>query len=502
MEPEQNKEFLLPYAKAKYPCIWVNTVEPDRFIEAMVQEVKGKWHCFTWDLARGFKQENHDGMPAFGWGTDTEIKSWYKSDALDVIRQAAAGPEKSIWSLQNFHWELGSEEVIQEILNLSPLFKTKAVMLCIVSPSRKIPLELERVFHPLNFVLPTKEELGIVLNRTAQGNKIEVSSDERDAILSAGCGLTWEEFENASYLSIVKKKKLDPKYITRQKAQMIEQAAGLKLANFHQTFEDIEGLDNLKSWLLEIVLHPIPHLPPRGVLLLGVPGTGKSSIAKALANVAGLECVEMNMAGMFGSLVGETEERMQKALDVVDAMGRVIAYIDEIEKGLAGVGSEHEGDSGTTKRAGGIFLKWMQDRTTPAFVIATCNNLASLPAEYTRPGRWDNIFFIDLPSSKEAEAILKLYVKKYLKRDLRPGEKIPSITGFTGSEIEQLVKNAAYAGGDLVAGSRYVIPMIKSRKKYIDKIREDGKMFIPASNIEVVKPLSESLKGVIRIAEF
>ena len=492
------KGFLKPFVRAVYPCIYVRTVEPERFIESAVEEMKGFRTCITWDFNRGFRQEPHDGMPRHDFNSP---KPFVGCTPEQVLMRAATGPEKSVWFLQNYHWDIEDPKVIQEILNLLPTFKTNRIMICVVSPLMKIPVELQRIFHVLEFSLPSKEDLKKILDRTAQGHKLELAPEEEKEILEAGSGLTWEEFENASMISIVKCKNLDPKYITEQKAQMIKKSAALKLANFKETFKDIGGLDNLKNWLLNRFLNRIEDLPWRGVLLLGVPGTGKSSLAKALANEVRRACLEMSMSSMFGSLVGESEGIMRGALEIIDAMDRVVLFVDEIEKGLAGVGSSHEGDSGTTKRVGGEFLKWLQDHTSDAFVIATCNDLSNLPTEYTRAGRWDGIFFIDLPQPAERKQILDMYVQKFLKREIEKGEKVPNLDGYTGAEIRQLVIEAAYCGGSLEEGAKFVIPLSKSAPDRIAKLREDAKGYVPASSI-ISRPLTMSeLKDYCRVAQ-
>ena len=499
MKEERNgngQGFLRPFAKAIYPCIWVRTVEPDRFIESAVQELKGTRTCVSWDFNRGFRQEPHDGMTRFDFGLKPG-QIFVSSPPEQVLTRAATGPECAVWFLQNFHWDIEAPTVIQEILNLLPALKSNQIMLCVVSPILKLPVELQRIFTVLDFSLPSKEDLKIILDRTAKGNNIEVK-DEKE-ILEASSGLTWEEAENAYTLSIVKCKDFNPRYITEQKAQMIKKSAALKLANFKETFKDIGGLDNLKNWLLNRFFNRQEDLPWRGVLLLGVPGTGKSSLAKALANEVKRACCEMSMSSMFGSLVGESEGRMRDALDVIDAMEPLILFTDEIEKGLAGVGSAHEGDSGTTKRVGGEFLKWLQDHESDVFVIATCNDLSNLPTEYTRAGRWDGIFFIDLPQAEERKQILDMYVQKFLKREIEKGEKVPNIEGYTGAEIRQLVIEAAYCGGSLVEAAKFVIPLSKSAPDRIAKLRDDAKGYVPASSI-VSRPLTVGeLKDYCRV---
>ena len=228
-----------------------------------------------------------------------------------------------------------------------------------------------------------------------------VKAGDEDMVLDAAQGLTWEEAENAMALALVRQKCFDPKTITELKAQMVKKSAALEFSQFKETFETLGGLENLKDWTLGRFEKRRPGLPFRGILLLGIPGTGKSHFAKALGNQVGWPCLSLNLGKVFGSLVGESEAKMREALKVVDAMAPCILFLDEIEKGLAGVGGSST-DGGTTQRVGGTFLTWLNDHTSEVFVIATCNDYRKLPPEYTRMGRWDAIFFVDNPGPRGA----------------------------------------------------------------------------------------------------
>lgn len=195
--------------------------------------------------------------------------------------------------------------------------------------------------------------------------------------------------------------------------------------------------------------------------------------------------LSLDLGRVFGSLVGESEAKMREALKVVDAMAPCVLFIDEIEKGLAGVGGGQSTDGGTTQRVGGTFLTWLNDHASQVFVIATCNNYQNLPPEYTRMGRWDSIFFVDNPGQKEGYDILDIYTRQFMGKQLREFahcSKCPELDGYSGAEIRQVAIEAAYNGGDLEAAARFVIPISRSQKSQMDALREWARArTIPAS---------------------
>jgi hypothetical protein len=473
------------YLKAGYPVLLVRTHEPERFINGAVQQENGRTP-YQWDVVRGFRQ--------VGNGAE-----WQECDPFDLPNAAAKGMDKAVWFLRNFHFWINEPPVIQAIQNNLPLYKTKGITLVFVSPEAKLPLELEREVVVLDYPLPSRGELKSILAGLVESTGIEPQDEE--AVLDAAQGLTWEEAENAMALALVRQKQFNPQTICTLKAQMVEKSAALQFSQFTETFDTLGGLENLKDWVLNRFNNRRPGLPFRGILLLGVPGTGKSHFAKALGNEVGWPVLSLDMGRVFGSLVGESEAKMREALKVVDAMAPCVLFIDEIEKGLAGVGGSST-DGGTTQRVGGTFLTWLNDHTSQVFVIATCNDYAKIPPEYTRMGRWDAIFFVDNPGVKEQLDILDIYLKQFMGKPLGPimaesdgRVKIPDLDGYSGAEIRQVAIEAAYNGGDLSAASRFVIPISKSQKQQIDVLREWAK----ARTIQASKPQEEETIGKRRV---
>jgi len=473
------------YVKAGYPALLVRTHEPERFIGAAVKEANGRTP-YQWDVVRGYRE--------LGNGAE-----WEEADPFDLPNVAARGKDKAVWFLRNYNFWLNEPPVIQAIQNNLPVYKTKGITLVIVSAEAKLPLELEREVVVLDFPLPSREELKTILGGLVESTGIE--PEDEAAVLDAAQGLTWEEAENAMALALVRQKQFDPHTICTLKAQMVEKSAALQFSQFSETFATLGGLENLKDWMLNRFQNRRPGLPFRGILLLGVPGTGKSHFAKALGNEVGWPVLSMDLARVFGSLVGESEAKMREALKVVDAMAPCILFIDEIEKGLAGVGGSST-DGGTTQRVGGTFLTWLNDHTSQVFVIATCNDYSKIPPEYTRMGRWDAIFFVDNPGAREQLDILDIYLKQFMGKILGTMMaesdgliKMPDLEGYSGAEIRQVAIEAAYSGGDLEAAARFVIPISKSQKSQMDALREWAK----ARTIPAGKPQVEEVKGKRRV---
>ena len=455
------------YLKAGYPALLVRTHEPERFIGSMVKKINGRTP-YQWDLVRGYRE--------LGNGAE-----WEEADAYELPQIAARGKEKAVWFLRNFHFSIKEPVVIQAIQNNLPFYKAKGITLVMVAPDVELPQELEREVVVLDFPLPTREELRGILAGLEESTGVK--AEKEDMVLDAAQGLTWEEAENALALALVRQKCFDPKTITELKAQMVKKSAALEFSQFKETFETLGGLDNLKGWVLNRFERRRVGLPFRGILLLGVPGTGKSHFAKALGNQAGWPCLSLNLGKVFGSLVGESEAKMREALKVVDAMAPCILFLDEIEKGLAGVGGSST-DGGTTQRVGGTFLTWLNDHTSEVFVIATCNDYSKLPPEYTRMGRWDAIFFVDNPAADERENILQIYLSQFLGSNYEPdpAQYRDALDSYSGAEIRQVAIEAAYNGGDLEAAARFVIPISRSQKAQMDALREWARArTIPAS---------------------
>jgi ATP-dependent 26S proteasome regulatory subunit len=478
------------YVRAGYPLLWARTYEPDRLISDLVRgPIANLRRIAVWDCNRGYRTFESES----GWSAFTEIDDCDPFDMPSLVAKST----KTLWVLLNYHWFMQEPKVLQGFLNNLGIYKAKSATVLIVSPEAQvnaqvgIPKEIDRELTILDYTLPNKDDLNIILNDMVEENNVSIDERTRGSVLDSAQGLTYAEAENAMALSLVRKKAFDPKIIYTLKAQMVEKSAALEFSNYQETFANLGGLDNLKEWTLNRFSRRKDTLPFRGIMLLGVPGTGKSHFAKALANEVGWPCLTLNFGKVFGKLVGESEGKMRESLSVIDAMGRAVLFIDEIDKGLSGVGGSGSNDGGTTTRVGGTFLTWMQDRSSDVFVIGTANNISGLPTEYKRTGgRWDAIFFVDLPTLNERKAILEVYLNQFsIEPDVAEvARKILPVRldGYTGAEIRQVCVEMGY-GQDAEGAANFVIPLVKSEKLGIEALREAAKSWQKASKPETAE---------------
>ena len=360
--------------------------------------------------------------------------------------------------------------------------------------------DLEKEVVSIKLDLPEVKELRAIYDRVLRQQGFDSCDDEeRDRVVEAARGLTVMEAQTAFALAgLNNDRKLDKDaipMIIRQKRSLLQNSGGL-LDYFEPKvkIDDVGGLKNLKMWLedrkeaLTPAAREFGIEAPKGLMLLGVPGCGKSLTAKAIASMWGYPLVRFDLSKVFGSYVGQTESQMRKALDVAEAVAPCILWIDEIEKGMAGAGGDGNTDSGVTARTFGILLTWMQEKTSPVFVVATSNRVQNLPAEAIRKGRFDEIFFVDLPSASIREEIL---MKKIESIGADSGTDVSTIdlgriadetALFSGAELEQLVKDSlflAYKDGarplateDLLTVSKRTYPLAITMREDISALRK------------------------------
>lgn len=451
--------------RARFPLIYITTFEEDRvtkYIKSIAtdeKQVKYPREVFTWTQTAGLYN-------------DTTKKSVSDTTCpckmLEYIRRY---DKDAVFIVYDFHVNFGLKNrapdynVIRKIRDIVPDLKLGTVRKTIffVAPELLIPESLQKEITMFDFPLPTLKEIRAKLDgMLRQNSNVESSNlDEegKDKLCKAALGLTLQEAESAFALAMVNDGKIDINdlaVILEEKVQVIKKTGILEFIRSEYSMKDIGGLDNLKSWLLkrnnswseQAKKYCIPA--PKGVLVTGVPGCGKSLTAKAMSTIWQLPLLKLDFGKVFSGLVGSSEENMRRALATAEAVAPSILWIDEIEKGLSGLGSN--GDSGVSSRIFGQFLTWMQEKESPVFVIATANNISSLPPELLRKGRFDEIFFVDLPTVEERKEIFKLHLEKRLKdKEVASeitkvknlcGELAKMTEGFIGSEIEQVVVSA------------------------------------------------------------
>ncbi len=434
---------IMNYIRAGYPGIYIVSHEEHR-VEAELKAVADalEYRLFAWSATTGLIDTSDGSMSQ-------------ANDPFEAVTAVSELPENSLVLLLDLHTFLedGNPVLIRAIKEELVRAKTKGKCLVIVGCRQVLPPELEREIAVIPFTLPDKQQLGTVLDGICQSANLPTfEGDERERILDAATGMTCVEAENAYALSVIECRSIEPVVVAREKAQTVRKNGLLEIVEVRETLDDIGGLDCLKSWLIQrrdafgerARQYKLPN--PKGVLLMGVPGTGKSLTAKAAANVLQRPLIRLDMGALMGSLVGESEANLRTAIHVAEAIAPCIVWVDELDKGLAGSKSSGATDGGTSARVFGSLISWMQERTSPVFIIATANDVTQLPPELLRKGRWDDIFWTDLPNRKEREAIWSIKIRQRGRSpehyDVTALAKASG--GYTGAEIEGVVADALY----------------------------------------------------------
>lgn len=498
------KIFLSNLLKARFPYLYMATWEEERavsVIRSVVTDeslIKTPRKVFTWSVTTGLSESGQKGKD----DTKTPLK------ALEFIEKYN---EPSIFILKDFHVYFGvngrpgDNQLIRKVRDLLPLLKQSQSPknVIFVSPSLVLPDDLQKDVTIIDFDLPSFSEIKAVLDEMIFANQksgrivIDLKEDEKERLVKAALGLTLHEAENAFARAMVEDGRLDVNdvdVIMEEKRQIIKKSGILEFIKSDLKMEDVGGLENLKrwlkkrnkSWLDSAQKYGLPA--PKGVLITGVPGCGKSLIAKSISAMWQLPLLRLDMGKIFSGIVGSSEENMRKAIQTVEAISPSILWIDEIEKGFSGISSG--GDSGTSSRIFGTFLTWMQEKTKPVFVVATANNIHSLPAELLRKGRFDEIFFVDLPTMNERMDIFQVHIQKRLTDPDVIGEfegtdevleGLARLTeGFVGAEVEQVVISALFEAfsedrsiefGDFEKAIRNTVPLSVTQAEQIHAIR-------------------------------
>ncbi len=374
--------------------------------------------------------------------------------------------------LHNFHRYLENSQVVQVLRNLLISGKSSSLTVIIISPITVLPPELERLFVVVDHPLPTQEELQDVLESIQIDGKSKAQT-QGDPV-SAAKGLTRLEAEDAFSLSIVQEGSVvKEEKVRKLKVQAIKKSGYLDLYEGKENFSSLGGLDALKDFCRRLLRKDSP-ITPRGVLLVGVPGAGKSASIKALGNETGRPVLQLDMGRMHSKYVGDSEANLRASIKLAEAMSPCILMIDEVEKGLAGVDSE--GDSGVSARLFGHLLTWMSDHVSPVFLALTANNVERLPPEFSRAERIDAQFFVDLPTRKEKTLIWGMYLKEYGRKENIEGvEETIDDDGFTGAEIKSCCRLATGLDVSVKEAFEYVVPVTVSNPERIKRLREWAK---------------------------
>jgi ATP-dependent 26S proteasome regulatory subunit len=438
---------IINYVKAAYSGLYLVSPEEQRVSAEMLQISKElEYKLFVWSVVEGLVDI-------------TGNKSIDANDPLAALMEIEKLEERTIIVLQDFHLFLADPNpvLVRKLKDVLQIGKTKRKTVIILGCRLCLPPELEREMIVIEFSLPGKQELGTVLAGIMESAKIKTLDDDaKEKVIEAASGLTTIEAENAFALSVIETKTLNPEIVAREKAQAVKKNGLLEIIETNLSLDSIGGLDLLKNWLLKRK-HAFTHkaleygLPsPKGVLILGISGTGKSLTAKVISKIFGIPLLKFDAGKIYGGIVGQSESNLRSVIQTAEAISPCVLWIDEMEKGFSGSKSSNTSDGGTSARIFGSFLNWMQEKKSPVFVVATANDVSQLPPELLRKGRFDEIFYVDLPNQKEREQVWEIQIKNYGRdpKDFDTVQLAKATEGYTGAEIEQVFVEALYQGFD------------------------------------------------------
>ena len=491
------KEELNILVQAQYPLIYLITPEEERAeqaIEKIAKDNSEYKRVFVWTVTRG--------MVEYGQARQgTQHNTVSPEAAIEwTIRQKESG----IYIFKDLHPFIEGPVITRWLRDAIASFKGSDKVIILMSPVQTLPIELEKEVVVLDYPLPNLSELNQVLSaRLSKSRGSRLSTETREKLLKAALGLTKDEAEKVYRKAQVKAGKLtesEVEIVLSEKKQLIRRNGILEYIEEDETINSVGGLEELKRWLKQrsnafterAREYGLPQ--PKGMLILGVPGCGKSLIAKTTSRLWGLPLLRLDMGRVYdGSTVGRSEANLRSALKTAESISPVILFIDELDKAFAGGGGSGDSDGGTSGRIFGSFLTWMQEKKSPVFVMATANRVERLPGEFLRKGRFDEIFFVDLPNSAERRDIFRIHLgKRRSETDRFDIEQLTKVSdGFSGAEIEQAIIAAMYDAFaqdreftqlDIIAAIKATLPLSRTMTEQVTALRDwAGQRARPAS---------------------
>lgn len=440
MNPAQELELLI---RSRFTLIVVVTLEEERVVKTLrgICESRNR-PLYLWDVADGLRAQTEKNTPI--------VRA---SNELDLLSQIEKGPDGGVYVLRDFHelWE--DKKVKRKLRSVAQELKYTRSSIVITTPSRNLPEELKDKAVLLEFPLPDVAVLGESLAELLKhpGTQANVPPEQKERLLQAALGLTAAQAQRVFAKALVQGGTFDEEdlaLVTQEKRELIRESQALEFYPVTESPANVGGLSVLKEWLamrgraFSSAARDYGLPPPKGVALIGIPGTGKSLAAKMIGSLWKLPLLRLDVGALFGSYIGESEERARKALRLAETVSPCVLWLDEMEKALSHGGN----DSGTSTRVFGTLLTWMSEKTAPVFMIATANDISKLPPELLRRGRFDEIFFLDLPNAIERNEIFQVHIRKR-KRDPAKFDldKLVAVSkGFVGAEIEQSVIDALF----------------------------------------------------------
>ncbi|MEM7063255.1 MAG: AAA family ATPase [Cyanobacteria bacterium P01_B01_bin.77] len=491
--------------RARYPLVYIPTREEERAEEAIsvVAAKTGNRAVYVWDFVDGYQ-----GNP-----NDVGAARRNPLQALEFVEKLPASAA-AVLILRDFNRFLDDIAISRKLRNLARLLKSQPKNIIILSAQLTIPDELSELLTVLEFPLPTVDEIRREIG-TLLGAMGSLSAPKAmDSLVRSCQGLSMERIRRVLARGIAANGAFSPDdidLILEEKRQTIRQTQILDFYPAIEKISDIGGLDNLKDWLIKrggsfserARQYGLPH--PRGLMLVGIQGTGKSLTAKAIAHHWHLPLLRLDVGRLFAGLVGESESRTRQMIQLAEALAPCILWIDEIDKAFAGF--EGRGDSGTTSRVFGTFITWLSEKTSPVFVVATANNIGVLPPELLRRGRFDEIFFVGLPSQPERDAIFNVHLSRLRPHNVKSYDTSRlayETPDFSGAEIEQAIIEAMHIGfsqnrdftvDDILEAASQLVPLARTAKDQVDALQAwaaSGKARLASRQ----STLSDRMKGL------
>ena len=433
------------FLKARYPIIYINTIEEERIEYVIRKNVKTNLNrtIYSWDFVDGYTNNPNNQ----GFAKRNPLQ------ALELVERLNS-ETPALFLLKDFNKFLTDLSISRKLRNISRILKLQPKTIIIIGSDLTIPKELQELITIIQFELPLENEINQELKRLMNSLDIQISSELFESLTRACQGLSLERIRRVLSKIIATYKTIDDKSIAvllSEKKQIISQTEILEYCSVNEKITNLGGLNNLKDWLnkrktafsIQASNYGLPT--PRGLLLVGIQGTGKSLTAKAIANDWQLPLLKLDVGKLFGGIVGESESRLRQMINVAETISPCILWIDEIDKAFTN--TENKGDSGTSNRVLATFISWLSEKTKPVFVVSTANNIDLLPLEIIRKGRFDEIFFLDLPKTEEREEIFKIHLQEFRPNtwDSFDYSKLAKLSeSFSGAEIRQSVIEAMY----------------------------------------------------------
>lgn len=475
---EFSEEFNL-LLRARYPILYIPTEEEERVEQEITScaNALGNRMVYLWDFVDGYQGNPNDQ----GFAQRNPLQALEFLDKINV---------PALFVLRDFNRFLEDIAVARKLRNLGRVLKSKPQNLIILAPEVTIPLGLTEIIHVVDFPLPSYSAIRAEVDRILKTTSASLTPQLLDELVRACQGLSMERIRRVLARAIATHGQLgaqDLELVLEEKRQTIRQTQILDFYPAQENMSDIGGLDNLKDWLMrrggafseQARQYGLPH--PRGLLLVGIQGTGKSLTAKAIAHHWHLPLLRLDVGRLFAGLVGESESRTRQMIQLAEALSPCVLWIDEIDKAFAGF--EGRGDAGTTSRVFGTFITWLAEKTSPVFVVATANNIQLLPPEILRKGRFDELFFVGLPTQEERREIFEVQLTRLRPHNLSGYdiERLANATpDFSGAEIEQSLVDAMHIGfsqnrdftsDDILEAASQIIPLARTAQEQVQALQ-------------------------------